>query len=138
MIPVFVYGSLREGLYNYERILDGKTTSIVNATLEGYKMLDLGSFPGIIAGENTIIGEVMNINPAVYLKTLQILDRLEGYNPSQKGKSLYHREIKHVKLEDGKEIDAYVYIYNVKQGINYPEVESGDWVAFEEKKANVK
>ena len=138
MIPIFVYGSLREGMYNYDRILKGKTTSIVKATVEGYKMLDMGSFPGIIAGDNTIVGEVMNINPGMYLQTLQLLDRLEGYNPSQKSKSLYHREIKRVKLEDGQEIDAYIYVYNVKQGINYPVIESGDWILSEGKKTNVK
>ncbi|AEO93771.1 gamma-glutamyl cyclotransferase [Bacillus phage G] len=138
MIPIFVYGGLRKDLYNYERVLKGKTTSILNATIDGYTMLNLGDTPGIIAGDNTIVGEVMNINPSLYLQTLQLLDRLEGYNPSQKGKSPYHREIKKVKLEDGKEIDAYVYVYNVKQGINFPVIASGDWTSSSEKKSNVK
>lgn len=138
MIPVFVYGSLREGLYNYDRILKGKVTDIDQATIEGFDMLDMGSYPGIINGKGLIVGEVMNINPAMYLQTLKILDSLEGYDPRQKGKSLYLREIKKVKLADGKEIDAYVYIYNIKRGIDYPVVESGDWVSFGQKKAGLK
>lgn len=138
MIPIFVYGTLREGLYNYDRILKGKTESIVDATIDEYDMLDLGSFPGIISGSNTIVGEVMNIKPNYYLQTLQLLDRLEGYNPSQKSKSLYHREIKKVKLVDGKEIDAYVYVYNTKQGINFNEVSSGDWMVRKGEESSVK
>lgn len=136
MIPIFVYGTLREGFFNFDRILKGRTTDIKPATLEGYDMLNLGAFPGIITGDNVVHGELISINPNVYLQTLQILDKLEGYDPSQKGKSLYHREIQRVKLEDGTVADAYVYIYNRKQGITgFSPIESGNWVTYEKKKA---
>jgi len=137
MIPIFVYGTLREGLHDYERVLKGKTENIVNATIEGFDMLNLGTSPGIITGSNIIVGEVVSVAPNMYLQTLQLLDRLEGYNPSQKGKSRYHREIRKVTLEDGTAVDAYVYIYNVKLGTDYPVIDSGDWVVFEGKSAGV-
>lgn len=136
MIPIFVYGTLREGFYNFERILKGRTTNIQLATIEGYDMLNLGSYPGIITGDNVVHGELLSINPNVYLQTLQVLDKLEGYDPSQKSKSLYHREIQKVKLEDGTVVDAYIYIYNRKRGITgFSPIESGNWVTYEKKKA---
>jgi gamma-glutamylcyclotransferase (GGCT)/AIG2-like uncharacterized protein YtfP len=135
MIPLFVYGTLRSGLYDYEKVLKDKVINVDVATVDGYTMLDLGENPGIIVGNNIVVGEVINIKPNMYLQTLKLVDNLKGYNPSQKGKSPYHREIKKVKLANGKEIDAYVYVYNSKMGIDFNIIDSGDWVVHEKSAA---
>lgn len=139
MIPIFVYGTLREGMHNFNRVLKGRTDKITPAVIKGYDMLNLGSYPGIISGTNEITGELMDIKSTMYLQTLQLLDKLEGYDPSQKGKSPYHREIQKIVLEDGKVIDAYVYVYNKKLGISgFEFVDSGDWVIYKKENFGVK
>ena len=137
MIPFFVYGTLRKGFYNYDRILKGNVDKIVNATIDGYDMFSLGYYPGIVKGSNKIVGEVIYVKPSKYLQMVQCLDQLEGYNPKKKNYSLYLREIKKVTLENGEQIDAYVYIYNQKTNENHKLIENGDWASYQKENYHV-
>ena len=72
---VFVYGTLRKGevnnyLLNRARFLGNHNTE------PHYKMVSLGSYPGVVKnGRTRIAGEVYEVDA----ETMTALDRLEGY-----------------------------------------------------------
>ena len=75
MIQVFVYGSLKRGHSNHG-FLQGADFVGAHSTRAVYTLLDLGYFPGVIAGGTTAIqGEIYRIDD----DTLHALDRLEGH-----------------------------------------------------------
>lgn len=127
--PAFVYGTLREGFRNYARLLEGNTTNIEQATLEGFEMYSVhDSFPAILPAEGTIVGELITIKEEIYDQVLRNLDRLEGYNPQSKDNSMYLREKREVITSNGEKVEAYVYIWNESEPRQ--KVESGDWKQF--------
>ena len=101
---VFVYGTLMKGL-RYHDLLSS-SEYVGNGILDGYAMVDIGSFPGIVKEENQKVkGELYRINR----DTLRSLDQLEGEG------SLYIRANVMVQFQ-GNWVDAMVYVYN--QSIN--------------------
>lgn len=115
MNKVLVYGTLKKGggLHHY---LEG-AEYFGRAHLHGFKMFDLGWFPGIVPGEHTdvIRGEVFIVDD----RTLSLLDEVES------APSLYRREehtavfLKHSlprrKPEDRcpDQHKVFTYIYNL-------------------------
>ena len=118
MYKVFVYGSLLSGMGNHSLLAESKKLGISKSP-RGFKMLDLGWFPGAIRSndETSIYGEVYEVDDI----TLNRLDRLEGYNSGNPESGLYNRI--EIDTKFGK---ALIYIYN-----NYYNrgkiVENGDW-----------
>ena len=136
-LPVFVYGTLRSGEGNWSWALCGRTASEQVATLTGVQMFDQGGFPYVMRSDNpdeTVVGDLMQIEPALFGQVMADLDRLEGFTPGSRF-NLYNREVVTVTTEDGKTHDAYVYIVatereeRVRQSC--PRIESGDWIAFD-------
>lgn len=117
MDKVFVYGSLLEGLGNHS-ILEGSKALGPARTVEDFKMVSLGSFPGVLeGGEYPIIGEVYEVNRL----TMGRLDALEGYP------TFYDR--RKVQLDTGEE--AWMYILaNQERYQDNLEVYGGDWRSF--------
>jgi len=114
---IAVYGSLRKGLHNH-LIIENATYLGKFDSLPEYSMYDLGSYPGLIKNGNTsIVLEVYRINQ----KMLVDVDRLEGYNPSNTGRSHYLRD-----TIDTPYGEAYIYIFPHKVG-GYNQVIDGDW-----------
>lgn len=119
MSKVFVYGTLLSGL---------SRSDILNAcTLEGgatiqAAMYDLGSYPGIIPGDNVIHGEVYTVDD----DTLQYLDMIEGYSINHKNTSLYIRQSIPVTMYDETVETAYAYFYNGSIE-NCPEIVCGHY-----------
>lgn len=133
-IPVFVYGTLRNGLGNYQRILEGNTIHEEPATLPGATMLDAGGFPFVIddGGDGVVIGEVMYLNPENADYTMARLDRLEGYRGPGKPGNMYERMTVLVKTADGTPMSAYTYIMSEgfrRHAASMPVIDSGDWTA---------
>lgn len=97
---VFVYGTLQRGNSNYSHYLK-ESSFISSAVLEGYRMHDLGSYPGIReeAG-SSVKGEVFLVTPAVR----EQLDRLEGEG------SLYRRRLVPLDMH-GATVQTNVYEY---------------------------
>lgn len=131
LLPVFVYGTLRNGLGNYERILLGNTVDERPASLRHATMLDAGGFPFVIAeGEGTVVGEVMYLDPENADYTMARLDRLEGYRGPGLPGNMYERERVTVRFDDGTETTAFAYI--TAKGFrrhtrDMPIIASGDW-----------
>jgi gamma-glutamylcyclotransferase (GGCT)/AIG2-like uncharacterized protein YtfP len=113
MTTVFVYGTLMNGERNH-RVLAGAEHLGAARTVARFKMFDLGSYPGIIAGGRTSIsGELYRVDAA----TLAKVDRLEGHP------DIYRRTP--IELEGGGSAEAYVL--RTTEGRRVTEIPSGNW-----------
>lgn len=115
---LFVYGTLRQGRGNH-RLLDGARFLGVRHTQPAFTMVNLGSFPGVLAGGQTsIVGEVYEVtDPGMLAK----IDRLEGHP------QWYVRTP--IRTIEGDDVEIYIYPSNEIHGFRQTIVESGDWTA---------
>jgi len=110
---LLVYGSLREGEYNYERF-NCKTVK-TGIPLEGFILVDRGPYPYAVPKDKgykntTIIVDIIDVDERT-AKSIEYMEIAAGY-----------RKI-NVTL-DGENYPMYVYNYYPDGG---PVVESGDW-----------
>lgn len=111
---VFVYGSLKSGFFN-NRVMERARGKLLRSdiTPPHYTMLDLGSYPAVVANGNTAIkGEVWEV------EDLRPLDLLEGYP------SYYTRE--QITLQNGDDM-PWMYMLNSPHSIRH-EVDNGNWL----------
>ena len=89
-------------------------------------LYSLGQYPGLVDGEGRVRGELYRFEdlPAA----LDILDDVEDYNPTEPERGLYVRVVRNVRMDDGRELDAWAYVYNGPVGAG-ARIESGDWRA---------
>lgn len=99
---IYVYGTLRAG---------GSSE-----TLSGFKMFDLGWYPGVVLTDTD--DEITVERIEVDDDKLARLDRYEGYNPHRPENSLYVRH----PVKDG-----WIYVYNQELGDARP-ITEGDWL----------
>lgn len=103
-LPVFVYGTLLTGMSNAHLIEENEL--IGSAFVTGYRMYDLGSFPGIRPSrkpkyqEGVVHGEVSLVDA----ETLKALNHLEGEG------RLYQAEPVTANV-DGRHTEALAYLY---------------------------
>lgn len=105
-IKLFVYGTLKSGFYNNTLLDQVGGTKLYNAILKDMKLVDLGSFPGMVESEgDVVLGEIWEIESGA----ISIFDKLEGHP------LLYQRISATAEtLEDSKstqEIDVTTYLY---------------------------
>ncbi len=124
-MKVFVYGTLRTG--DIRHGVEGFVKMIaLEAHIEGFDMLNLGGFPGLIEGDGRIRGEVHEY------EHMQALDRIEGYRESAPESGLYTRiqVTAEVEVEGVTEEleDCWVYLYNRGSERSRDRIiQSGDW-----------
>ena len=134
-INVFVYGSLREGYFNYDKYLKGKVLSIKKAKINNkivYHMPYKG-YPALMNGDGTVYGEIMEIKPDIYDETMAAMDKMEGFISENNPQNEYDKKVLEVEhLSDGTTENCYLYFYNKnidnrfdKEAIFVPH---GDWV----------
>lgn len=117
---VAVYGTLKRGHGNYNRILRGRSEFIGTTQLDNFTMVSLGGFPGLIpdnilekpSEDYKVEIEVFNVEEDV----LRTCDMLEGYP------GWYNRVT--VPTEFG---EAFIYIFDKGEYSDRPIVESGKW-----------
>jgi gamma-glutamylaminecyclotransferase len=100
---VFVYGTLKRGHFNYDRLLKGQSDFLGEAeTVDRLCMVDLGYFPGVLSvpATSTIKGELFGVSD----KVIESLDHLEGHP------TFYCRTPIKVETEIGSVITAEIYI----------------------------
>lgn len=105
---LLVYGTLRPG--NPDNIV----------VRSGYKMFDLGAFPGVVCSndDSQVVFERIEVLDEDHLADL---DRYEGCRGNTES-CLYHR------IKDGED---WVYVYNRDlDRIAGNQVESGDWLKY--------
>jgi gamma-glutamylcyclotransferase (GGCT)/AIG2-like uncharacterized protein YtfP len=114
---LFVYGTLmsRSGGASIggaeRRALHAASRSLGDASVAG-RLHDLGSYPALVpaaeAGERCW-GEVLALDDPSAL--LALLDPYEGIDPARPEAGDYRRVVCPVRLADGTELAAWVYIY---------------------------
>lgn len=102
--------------------VQGKLKYIEKCSMPGH-LYDLGEYPGLVAGDGTVAGELYQIcDPSVF----EVLDKYEEYYPHDRDNSHYMRT--RLALDEPK-VDAWVYLYN-KAILGNLRVASGDWGAY--------
>jgi gamma-glutamylaminecyclotransferase len=108
MTLLFVYGTLKRGCKNHAH-LAGQTYLGEARSVAGYRLYDLGDYPGMIADPSDsegVTGEVWSVDAP----TLAHLDDFEGV-----AEGLYRREPMPLLAPfDGREV--YGYLYNRDPG----------------------
>jgi len=98
---VFVYGTLMRGRRRNDLLEDAEYLG--TGRISDFEMYDLGSYPAIVPGCGTVMGEVYRVDK----RQLKRLDTYEGRGV------LYEREHVLVSMDDGSEellAEAYVYM----------------------------
>ena len=134
---VFVYGSLREGFFNYDKYLKGKVNSIRPAKIENkivYHMPYKG-YPAILETKDSsvVYGEIMEIKPEIYHETMKAMDEMEGFISENNPENEYDKKLLEVEdLKTGIKEKCYVYFYNKKIDDKFDSeaefINHGDWV----------
>ena len=96
---VFVYGTLMSGETNHHYLQNSDCLGL--ATIEGYDMYDVGWYPAIVSGDNTIMGELYQASK----DDMSSIDMLEGEG------SLYAKKCERVTTLDGNSTFAFIYVY---------------------------
>jgi gamma-glutamylcyclotransferase (GGCT)/AIG2-like uncharacterized protein YtfP len=97
MIPIFVYGSLKQGLHNHWLLHNAIFIDVAQTTEQCWDMISMGGFPAVIPGNKNIYGELYHVTP----QDLLMLDHLEGHP------DFYSRTA--VELNNGQ---AWMYVLN--------------------------
>jgi len=98
---IFVYGTLKRGWGNNAIIHDQKFVDTA-ITSPDFQMYTLGGFPGVVLGDNHILGEVWEVDDVAFDRC----DRLEGHPNFYKRKQIF------VALDKNEElVEAWIYIY---------------------------
>lgn len=125
---VAVYGSLMSGLAPEDapHFSDYFEPS-GPCTIEGC-LYDLGSYPGLVAGEGSVKGELYRLkfplSDARSAQAFRALDTFERFDAHKTRESLYVRQV--VRLKEPAELDAWVYLYN-RETKDLHLVPDGDW-----------
>lgn len=117
---LFVYGTLQSGQPHAPRL--GGAKPLGRATTRG-ELRDFGDYPGLVHGDGTVHGELVRLPEAA----LSRIDDLEGFDPSDLDGSLFRRERRTLRLEDGSETEGWIYLWHHGGGALIP---SGDWLEF--------
>ena len=107
MQKFFVYGSLKCGEMNHDRIFGGFDIKVTPAWTYG-KLYDLGYFPALTEGNNKVYGELIEFDN---LEILKRVDNLEGYRGENSNYNFYERREIQV-FSDINEVRAWAYFLN--------------------------
>ncbi|WP_329623590.1 gamma-glutamylcyclotransferase [Streptomyces sp. NBC_01255] len=119
-LPFFVYGTLRPGAYNHDRLLLGRTAAEEEARLPGARLHDGPGYPYAVPGEGTVAGTLVTAAPDAYGELLGVLDRMEG-------DAGYERTaVETVRLRDGARVRAWTYVASPETALG-PLIVGGDW-----------
>lgn len=129
-LPLFVYGTLRTGQYNWQHYLAGKTISERRAIAPRH-VLHVIQYPMMYDGEGDVVGDLMEIKPELYADVMYHIDGLEEFNP-RTGDGWYLRVVREVVV-DGERTLAWLYHASprvIAQCNATTHIPSGDWVAY--------
>jgi gamma-glutamylcyclotransferase (GGCT)/AIG2-like uncharacterized protein YtfP len=123
---VFFYGTLMTPFNRPGRQRIDQQLSYIGRGRISAALFDLGIYPAAVpATEGHVWGEVYEaLDP---IAVLEALDEIEGYRAGEPETSLYNRMRVPVTLDDGRQVDAWVYFYNAPLG-QAQRIESGDYL----------
>src|SRR5882672_10564597 len=114
---LFLYGTLLvDGVPDEVVVVLKSLRRIGPAHVRG-RLYDLGEYPGAIvapASKTLIRGEIFEL-PATPA-TLKSLDEYEEFDPLNEEQSLFVRRRVKATLQDGPQVDCWMYVYNDDPG----------------------
>ncbi len=125
---LFVYGTLMQtaggalGTAERERLF-AQSRHIGSATIGSAALYDLGEYPGLsdtADALDVVHGEVREVSDPD--RTFAWLDLYEGLGPQAE----YVRELRRVRADDGREIEAWVYLLR-RAGDPARRIATGRW-----------
>lgn len=113
MQKILAYGSLREGDYNFQRILDtfgkGSIRKVEQLVLPKFKMYNLGFYPAVRESNNT--------EDNIHVDVLEVSDKAaEAIDTMELGAGYTIKEVEGARL--------YVYGYQLPDNC---QIKSGNW-----------
>ncbi len=114
-INLFVYGSLREGFFNYNTYLANRVIEKKEAQLENMNLYHMPykGYPAITLGNDVVAGEIMVLKEEYYEETMKAMDEMEGFISENNPNNEYHKVILEVEnLHTNKKEKCFVYFYN--------------------------
>ncbi|EJL31691.1 gamma-glutamylcyclotransferase [Brevibacillus sp. BC25] len=129
-LPVFVYGTLLTGFGNHRNYVKPYKHEATPATILGEIYHLPAGYPGLLKGEQEVVGEIVTFAPDMYEQALAGLDELETYYGEGDPRNEYERIIVSATIEGTAQVvNVYVYRYLdrdlVKQtGVHIPH---GNW-----------
>ena len=127
-LPIFVYGTLRTGEYNWRRYLRGRTEREQPA-IAPLHSLYAAEFPYVVDGAEAVVGDLVTIAPELYATVLRDLDGLEEFDPAS-GTGWYLR-VARLALVDSAPTLAWIYHAGpavlADRAVHIP---GGDWVRY--------
>ena len=91
-------------------------------------LYDLGPFPGVVAGEGVVQGVVLRVSQEAW----GALDEYEACPGPEHPNGLFHRIKTRAKMENGEEVECWLYVY-ARDVSGLTPVVSGKW----ERKAKI-
>lgn len=130
---LFVYGTLKQGECRgpiFNQWMKDDMFKVVPATTKA-DLYDLGPYPAILPGDNTVYGEAIVLKDNRLMQELiPTLDMIEGYSgrPDHPG-NLYVRKVVEVTLASGEKVRAVTYFFANEEVLKQQAVlvESGVW-----------
>lgn len=116
MKRMFVYGTLRVGMYNYERYYKDYDSFRGNAYVKGELRTIRGKlYPALIPGENMVLGEIHEVPDDIQ----DAVDLMEGFLGEGRPENEYDKIISTIYDAQGKAIACLpVYFYNLRNPKN--------------------
>lgn len=103
----FVYGTLRQG-GALAHLWPTAPLSVEPATTVG-ELYDLGRYPALLPGEDTVAGELWTFAPDAMPAVLERIDRVEGYANS--ANDLYRRAVVLAQVAASDCHSAFAYFF---------------------------
>jgi gamma-glutamylaminecyclotransferase len=104
---IFVYGTLKRGGTNHRQI-SAQTFVATARTVPGYRLFDLGDYPGMVASSDDrsgVTGEVWSLDEAAVRR----LDLFEGVDQGLYRRAAISLQPPHAELN----VEAYLYLPSV-------------------------
>lgn len=119
---VFVYGTLRPGGHRWALVAAAGVRAVTPATVPGL-LRDFGAWPGMVAGEGTVHGEVVTLRDLA--AALPELDAWEGFHGPDHPDNLFER-LRCTAATAAGPVEAWAWRYVGPHG-GRP-VPDGDWL----------
>lgn len=127
---LFVYGTLMKKYNGYKPFnLEQLGDFVCNAFVYG-RLYEIDFYPGLVLSTNEnekVFGEIYSLNN--FEDTIKKLDEYEDYFLNNLKNSLYKREILKTYLENGRTMEAWVYIF-IKDIDEKKRIISGNFLNF--------
>jgi gamma-glutamylcyclotransferase (GGCT)/AIG2-like uncharacterized protein YtfP len=118
---LFVYGTLRPALaVGWPRKLVADLEVVGVATVSGL-LYDLGDYPGMVAGEGVVHGDLLRIGDEERLAAIDAYEECGG------PQALYRREAVLATLANGTRVEAWAYFFTHPTG-GAPVIADGDYL----------